>query len=277
MHVTIISADGRSPDEFLQSLKANSRPEELHAHYTSMYISKYVIPHAFRKKDLAGLAKLFAWATDNNIKLHTLETTKELLIRHTSIADKKFGEHLVAVERVLRPKKGEAHVTDMTIIMVYLEVYRFVISLIYLAVVSGSISPDQVKDVSDSRLQAHDALKSLAGEYQRLYNVDPDHILAHTYVIGKFFTEKLASAIEGPSSKKKNNNLGTLVGQLAILKGSNLPKPQRQQIENSVASSIAECLSDKFLRHVFFHYLVILVRTNYMYCWVSGFTKNILI
>ena len=245
-----------------------------------MYISKYVIPHAFRKKDLAGLAKLFAWATDNNIKLHTLETTKELLIRHTSIADRKFGEHLVAVERVLRPKEGEAHVTDMTIIMVYLEVYRLVISLIYLAVVSGNISPDQVKDVFDCRLQAHDALKSLAGEYQQLYNVDPDHILAHTYVIGKFYTEKLASAIEGSSPKKKKNNLGMLMlmRQLAILKGSNLPKPQRHEIENSVASSIKECLSDKFLRHVFFHYLVILVRTNYVYCCMGfGFTKNILI
>jgi len=232
-----------------------------------MYISKYVIPHAFRKKDLAGLAKLFVWTSDSNIKLHTLEATKELLIRHTSIADKKFGEHLVAVELVLRPKKGEAHVTDMTIIMVYLEVYRLVVSLIYLAVVSGNISPGQITDVSDCTLQAHDALKSLAGEYQRLYNVDPDHVQAHTYVIGKFFTEKLASSIEGSSpKKKKKNNIGTLVGQLAILKGSNLPKPQRQEIENSVASSITECLCDKFLRHVFFHYLVILVRTNCMYC-----------
>jgi len=150
---------------------------------------------------------------------------------------------------------------------VYLEVYRLVVSLIYLAVVSGNISPGQITDVSDCTLQAHDALKSLAGEYQRLYNVDPDHVQAHTYVIGKFFTEKLASSIEGSSpKKKKKNNIGTLVGQLAILKGSNLPKPQRQEIENSVASSITECLCDKFLRHVFFHYLVILVRINCMYC-----------
>ena len=261
---SIISADGKSANEFLQSLKENDRLEELHAHYGKLYVSKYVIPYACRNKDLAGLAKLYAWSRDNSIKLHALEKVKDLLNHYTSITDKNFGKHLVAMELVLRPKRDDPKVKDMTIVMLYLEVYRITISMLYLAIVSGSVLPQQVKDVLDHRQQAHDALEALADDTQQIYHVDPEQVKAHTYVICKFFTERLPTAVDENSPKKKKKTLSTVVGQLDVLTGKNLPQPQRQEIERAIDSSITECLPDKFHRHVIFHYLVILVSSNYV-------------
>ena len=251
----IISADGSSPKEFLSFLKQNNCREELNAHYHESFICRYVVPYTVERKDIAGLAKLYSWSYHESVKSQALQNLKALL-HDPSVWRMKLWKHLVNMERILRPKQEDPKMKDKNIVMLCLEVYRLIISLLYIAIVSGNLGRDDVADILEHRKETHCVLEALAEELY-LLNFDRDQVKSHMYIIAKFLTDKLHTAVDMNKSQK----VSVMVKQLNHLTEANLTAEDQKSSVNDIQSSMG-CLSDKFHQHVIFHYLVILVSSD---------------
>ena len=225
-----------------------------HSNNDPLNICKHIIPNALREKEYNCLANLYASSCNDAVKRQALQTMKELLTRYTFTTDKEIGEQLVHIESVLRPKQDGPK--DPTIVKLYLEVYHLVVTLLYIAVASGSISQQQVGDVLEHGQEASSALEALVSEQLQFHWADADQLNSHMYIIGKFLKEKLRAAVETP---KYIDKLNVFLKRLNSLTDPRLTVDERSSRQRVIEPSITKCLPDKFHQHVVFHYLVILV------------------
>ncbi|KAK2160927.1 hypothetical protein NP493_1617g00001 [Ridgeia piscesae] len=150
-------------------------------------------------------------------------------------------------------------VKDATVVKLYLEVYHLVVTLLYIAVVSGSVSGEEVKEseIWNHAEDANGALKHLVKDQHEVHYADVDQLKSHEYIIGKFLKENLRAAVGKPQDVAK---LGMAVKQLNALVGdATMTSAARDARQKVIESSITKCLDDKFHQHVVFHYLVIVV------------------
>ena len=249
----IISADGNLPSEFLEALKQNNWQDELRVHYGEEFVLRYVIPYAVQNEDIVGLAELYAWSTHESVKCQVLQNLNSLLHRPSCLKKNTLGKQLINTERILRPKHDDTNLKDKNVIMVFLEVYRLVISLLYIAIVTGDVKRDDIADILE---HGRDANGVLEGQAQQLYNLNFDHDLvkSHMYIIGKFLKVELYRAVES----KKSQTVRVIVMQLIHLMTATLTSDEITSIKKAMKSSIS-CLTSKFQQHVTFYYLTILV------------------
>jgi len=234
-------------------LKRNDRPDELNVRYKQSFIFRYVIPYAFKEKDIAGLAKLYAWSRHESVKKQALQNLKQLLHDPECIQKEKLWRHVANMERILRPRRDDPQLKDKNITMLFLEVYRIVISLLYVAIISGKVNHDAIDDILKQGQEANAEVDALAQDLYQL-GFDHDQVLSHTSIIGTFLTKKLHTA----EDQKKSKTLRMLVKNINYLVESNLTVDEQRFKENGIKSSIKD-LTDTFHQHVIFHYLVIVV------------------
>ena len=212
-----------------------------------------MIPYAFKEKDIAGLAKLYAWSRHESVKSQALQNLKQLLHDPECIRKEKVWRHVANMERILRPRRDDPQLKDKNITMLFLEVYRIIISLLYIAIISGKVNHDAIEDILQHGKEANDEVDALAQDLYQL-NFDHDQVLSHTSIIGRFLTKKLHTA----EDQEKSKTLRTLVKNINHLVESNLTADEQRSKENGIKSSIKD-LTDTFHQHVIFHYLVMVV------------------
>jgi len=206
-------------------------------------------------------------SSDTAVKRQALQYIKDVIIRPrlTAAADENLGRHLLSIAFILRPTT--AMVKDATVVKLYLEVYHLVVTLLYIAVVSGSVSGEEVKEseIWNHAEDANGALKHLVKDQHEVHYADVDQLKSHEYIIGKFLKENLRAAVGKPQDVAK---LGMAVKQLNALVGdATMTSAARDARQKVIESSITKCLDDKFHQHVVFHYLVIVVSALNWICY----------
>ena len=251
IHLSIIAAH-KPPDKFFDLLKQNDCQEELNAVGHQTFICRYVVPYAVEKKDIVGLAKLYSWSRHELVKRQALQNLKALLHDQSHIKKKTLWKDLVNIEHSIRPRQDDPKVKDKNIVMLCLEVYRLIISLLYIGIVSGDVVRDDIADILEQRQEANRVLEDLEQELSHL-KFDCDQVKSQMYIIGKFLKDKLCTAMAMNKSQ-----VSVMVKQLNHLIEGNLTAADQKSTEEAIQSSM-RCLTDKFHQHVIFHYLVILV------------------
>ena len=194
-------------------------------------------------------------SSDTAVKRQALQYIKDFIIRprQTSAAN----EIMLSIAFILRPTT--AMDKDATVVKLYLEVYHLVVTLLYIAVVSGSVSEEQVKgsEIWNHAVEANGALKHLVKDQHEVHYTDADQLKSHEYIIGKFLNDKLRAAVEKPQDVAK---LSKAVKQLnAFVSDATMTSVARGARQKDIESSITKCLDDKFHQHVVFHYVVTMV------------------
>ena len=143
---------------------------------------------------------------------------------------------------------------DKNIVILYLEVYRVVITLLNIAILNGDVTREDIADILEHGQEANCVLQTVAKELEYL-KFDRDQVKSHMYVIGKFL-----SAVE-THFLNKSSKVSVMVKQLNHLIEAKLTVAEQKAIEKDIQSSIRS-MTDKFHQHVIFHYLIILVSWN---------------
>ena len=198
-------------------------------------------------------------SSDTAVKRQALQYIKDVITRPrlTSAEDENVGLYLLNIASILRPTT--AMVKDATVVKLYLEVYHLVVTLLYIAVVNGSVSEEQVKgsEIWNHAAEANGALKHLVKDQHEVHYANADQLKSHEYIIGKFLNDKLRAAVEKPQDVTK---LSKAVKQLnAFVSDATMTSVARGARQKDIESSITKCLHDKFHQHVVFHYVVIVV------------------
>ena len=248
--ISAIAAEHKSPKEYLDLLKSNACPEET-SRYEPSFICRYVIPYAVEKRDIAGLAKLYAWSCHESVKRQALQELKKLLHNPHCMERRKISKHIVKMECILRPRQDDPKMKDKNIVILYFEVYRLIITLLNIAILNGDVTREDVADILEHGQEANGVLQTVAKELECL-KFDRDQVKSHTYVIGKFL-----SAVD-MHLLNKSPKVSVMVKQLNHLIEAKLTVAEQKAIEREIQSSIRS-ITDKFHQHVIFHYLIILV------------------